>query len=113
VLSANKELAVYETFEQLFGRKISLDELTADIRKFERNSLLWTCAEIVSQVQLWARPALHNRSNYLRYLTEFFDETTSRSLLTGSRSTSPVRLLFHRRQIALISKLAAQHCRDG
>jgi hypothetical protein len=112
-LSANTELAVYETFEDIFQRKISLDELIADIRKFERGSLLWICAEIVSRVQLWARPALHNRVNYLRYLVEFFDETTSSCLLAGSQSRFPVKLLFHRRQIVLISKLAAQHCQGG
>lgn len=112
-LSAHTELGVYETFEELFGRKTSLDELIADICKFQRNSLLWICAEIVSRVQLWARPALRNASNYQRYLIELFDETTSSRLLAGSQSTSPVRLLFHRRQIVLIAKLAAQHCQDG
>jgi hypothetical protein len=112
-LSAHTELGVYETFEELFGRKTSLDELIADICKFERNSLLWICAEIVSRVQLWARPALRNASNYQRYLIELFDETTSSRLLAGSQSTSPVRLLFHRRQIVLIAKLAAQYCQDG
>lgn len=112
-MGAHTELGVYETFEELFGRKASLDELVSDIRKFERNSLLWVCAEIVSRVQLWARPAQYDRSNYQRYLTEFFDVTTSRILLAGSQSTSPVRLLFHRRQILLIAKLAAQQSQNG
>jgi hypothetical protein len=47
------ELAVYETFEDLFGRRSTLDELITDIRSFRQQSVLWVCATIVTGLQLW------------------------------------------------------------
>ena len=38
------QLAVYETFEDVFGRKSTLDELIADIRSFRQQSVLWVFA---------------------------------------------------------------------
>lgn len=111
-LSATTMPAVYETFESLFNRRSSEDELIDAIRRFERNSLLWVCAEIVARIQLWARPALHNRNNYLSYLRDLFDPETSTELFRRSTSEYPVRLVFHRRQIGLIAKLAVRYA-DG
>lgn len=111
-LSATTMPAVYETFESLFNRSSSEDELINAIRRFERNSLLWICAEIVARIQLWTRPALHNRANYLNYLHELFAADTSAELLRRSVCTVPVRLVFHRRQIGLIAKLAVRYA-DG
>ena len=90
-----------------------MDELVAEISKYERSSILWICAEIVCRVQLWARPALHNRRNYLGYLRDFFEPSESQVLIAGSESTSPFRLLFNRRQIGLVAKLALKHCANG
>jgi hypothetical protein len=105
--------AVYESFEELFGRKSSIDELIAEISKYERSSMLWICAEIVCRVQLWARPGARNRANYSRYLQEFFEPSVSRRLVAGQSSVHPFRFLFHRRQIDLVAKLALQHCGSG
>ncbi len=105
--------AVYENYEDQFGQKSSLDALVAEITKYERSSLLWICAEIVCRVQLWSRPAGYNRSNYMRYLTEFFEPSVATRLITGASSTMPVRLLFHRRQIGLVAKLAVKHAGTG
>ena len=109
VLSAKTLPAVYETFEDRFGRKSSMDELITAISRYERISLLWVCAEIVARLQLWARPALQNRANYLDYLWNLFHPLLSLRLLRGTLSTSPVRLVFHRRQIGLVAKLALKH----
>ncbi len=105
--------AVYETFNDAFGRKSSMEELISAISNYEKSSILWICAEIVCRVQLWARPALHNRLNYLGYLRDFFEPSTSQLLIARSESTSPVRLLFNRRQIGLVAKLALKHCGNG
>jgi hypothetical protein len=90
-----------------------MEELIAEISKYERSSILWICAEIVCRVQLWARPALHNRRNYLAYLQDFFEPSVSQRLIVGSQSTFPVRLVFNRRQIGLVAKLALKHCGNG
>jgi hypothetical protein len=90
-----------------------MEQVVAEVRKYDRNSLLWVCAEIVCRVQLWSRPAGHNRPNYLQYLRDFFDPMLSERMIAGAYSTLPVRLLFHRRQIGLIAKLAVKHGREG
>ena len=102
------ELAVYETFEDLFGRRSTLDELITDIRSFRQQSVLWVCATIVTGLQLWggvdSEPEV-----YARFLSLFFDADTRSRLIAGYWSF-PQRLLFHRRQILLIAKLAILHC---
>lgn len=112
-MSAHTELAVYETFEDIFGQKSTLDELIADLKRFDRQSLLWICAETVTGLQLWNRPDLQDEQNYLRYLQEFFDPALHARLLAGYTSTLPRKRVFHRRQILLIAKLAVKHCSTG
>lgn len=91
--------AVYESFEELFGRKSSIEELIAEVRKYERSSMFWICSEIVCRVQLWARPGARNRANYRMYLQELFEPSISQRLVAGESSVHPVRFVFHRRPI--------------
>jgi hypothetical protein len=104
------ELAVYETFEEVFLRRSTLDELIADLRVFSQQSVLWVCAAIVTGVQLWNRPNLQPFDIYQRFLSLFFDGALRARFIVGYWSTDPRRFLFHRRQILLISKLAILHC---
>ena len=107
-MSIGAELAVYETFEDLFGRRSTLDELVADVKSFQLQSVLWVCAVIVTGLQLWnsddAQPDV-----YARFLSLFFDAATQSRLIAGYWSTPP-RRVFHRRQVLLIAKLAILHC---
>ena len=107
-MSSGTELAVYETFEDLFGRRSTLDELVDEISGFQLQSVLWVCAVIVTGLQLWnsidAQPEV-----YARFLALFFDVGTRSRLLAGYWSTPP-RRVFHRRQVLLIAKLAILHC---
>ena len=102
------ELAVYETFEDLSGRRSTLDELIADLRSFRQQSVLWICATVVTGLQLWDRvdpvPDV-----YARFLSLFFDAATRVRLIAGYWRY-PQRLVFHRRQILLIAKLAIRYC---
>ena len=54
-MSVGVELAVYETYEDIFGRKSSLAELESEIKQFSQSSLLWVCATVVIGAQLWDR----------------------------------------------------------
>src|ERR1039457_3901194 len=54
-MPAASQLAVYETFESVYGRKSTMDELIAEIRPFTQQSVLWVCAVIVTGMQLWNR----------------------------------------------------------
>ncbi len=85
-----------------------MDELIADVQSFSQQSVLWMCALIVTGVQLWDKIDSQPDA-YARFLSLFFDSDTRLRLVAGYWS-SPRRILFHRRQILLISKLAILHC---
>lgn len=104
------ELGVYETFEEVFGRRSTLDELIADISPFSQQSVLWVCATIVTGMQLWNKPDLQRPDIYARFLSLFFDTAVRARLLAGYLSTDPKKFLFHRRQVLLLAKLAILHC---
>lgn len=104
------QLGVYETFDDVFGRKSSWNELVADIRSFKLQSVLWVCATIVTGMQLWARIDLQPLDVYQQLLALFFDRSLQFRFLAGYWAADPRRLLFHRRQILLIAKLAILHC---
>jgi hypothetical protein len=101
------ELAVYETFEEVYGRRSTLEELIRDIAAFSQQSVLWLCAAIVTGVQLWDTID-SQRAAYSQFLALFLDNDL-RLRLTAGYWSSPRRLLFHRRQILLITKLAILH----
>lgn len=82
-MSGHTAPAVYETYEQVYGRKSSIDELIAEVSKYEGSSILWIFAEIVCRIQLWARPGTRNRANYLRYLRELFEPSVANDWLPG------------------------------
>jgi hypothetical protein len=42
------QLAVYETYEEFYGQKSTMDELIADIARFDQQSMLWVCAVIIT-----------------------------------------------------------------
>jgi hypothetical protein len=109
-MNGTTELGVYETFEDVFGRKSTPDELIEDIRAYTQKSVLWVCAVIVTGMQLWTRIDLQPFDVYQRLLTLFFDPSLSSRLMAGYWASEPRRILFHRRQILLIAKLAILHC---
>ena len=109
-MSGRSELGVYETFENIYGRKSTLDELVAEISVFTQQSILWVCAVIVTGMQLWNRVDLQSYEVYLRLLSLYFDASLRSRLIAGHWSSNPRRVVFHRRQILLIAKLAILHC---
>ncbi len=103
-MSNGLDLAVYETFEDNFGRKASLEEVVQEISQFSLSSLLWVCATIVTGLQLWDRgePPLEVYSDLLKL---FFPHNLVTRFQIGFWSKDPRREVFHRRQILLIAKL--------
>src|SRR6185312_15636614 len=65
---------------------------------------------IVTGMQLWTRIDLQPLEVYRRLLLLFFDPSLQARLLAGYWASDPRRLLFHRRQVLLISKLALLYC---
>ena len=109
-MQGGSELGVYETYEDIFGRKSTMDELVAEVRSFKQQSVLWVCAVIVTGMQLWNRIDLQSPEVYSRLLSLYFDANIRTRLIAGYWSSNPRRVLFHRRQILLIAKLAILHC---
>jgi hypothetical protein len=104
------QLAVYETYEDLYGRKSTLDELIAEVGKFTQQSMLWVCAVIVTGMQLWNRIDAQPEGVFRTLVNLYFDRSLHARLIAGHWSSNPRRVLFHRRQILLIAKIAIKHC---
>jgi hypothetical protein len=107
------QLAVYETFESVHGRKSTMDELIADIRPFTQQSVLWVCAVIVTGMQLWNRVDSQPADVYRSLLALYFEPELHIRFVAGYWSSNPRRVLFHRRQVLLIAKIAILHCSGG
>ena len=107
------QLAVYETFESVYGTKSTMDELIADIRPFTQQSVLWVCAVIVTGMQLWNRVDSQPANVYRRLLSLYFNRELHIRFIAGYWSSNPRRVLFHRRQVLLIAKIAILHCSGG
>jgi hypothetical protein len=107
------ELAVYETFEDIFGRKSSLDELVSEVASFTQQSVLWVCSEIAVGLQLWTRFDLQSPDTYAGLISRHFGKDLQLRFMRDYWSSNPRRLLFHRRQVLFIAKLAILHCSAG
>lgn len=103
------QVGVYETFEAIYGRKSTLDELIADVSQFTQKSMLWVCATIVAGMQLWNRVDTQPGDVFSTLVQVYFDPPLRGRMLAGYWSSNPRHVLFHRRQIMLIAKLAIKH----
>ena len=106
------EMGVYETYEEIYKRKSTLDELIKDVSQFTQKSMLWVCALIVTGMQLW-NPLDAKLGDIFSSLVDlYFDPPLRSQMLVGFWARNPRRVLFHRRQILLIAKLAIKHCSE-
>jgi hypothetical protein len=112
-MTGKTELAVYETFEDIFKRKSTLEELIRDIQQFSQQSVLWVCAWVVTGVQVWNRLDAQPEDTCLKFISHFFSGDIYLHLLAGYWNKEPRRAVFHRRQLLLIAKLAISHCGGG
>src|SRR5271165_3259634 len=88
------EVGVYESYEEFHGRKSTMDELVADIAKFDRQSMLWVCGVIITGMQLWDRLDRQPPDVFLTLIRLYFDKPFHRRLLIGFWSKVPRRVLF-------------------
>ena len=95
--------------EHLWPKKHA-GRVIGEIRQFKQQSVLWVCAVIVTGMQLWNRLDLQPPRVYAQLLSLYFDRDIRNRLIVGYRSSSPRRVLFHRRQVLLIARLAIAHC---
>ena len=106
------ELIAFESFADLFGQQLRFEELCESLSGFSRNSVLWVCSYIGVSLQLWNRNS--DDSPNVEYLINVFFEPrlAQRLLLRRQFLSEGKRVVFHRRQLLFLAKLALSHCTD-
>lgn len=96
-MNGGTQLGVYESFEDIFGRKSTWEELIAEIRAFKQQSVLWVCATIAAGRQLWTRLDLQPEEVYRQPQVVF---------RTGIAGAPASRLLVDRSETGALSPSA-------
>lgn len=102
------KISVFATYEQMHGRKSTIAELAERLKPFSRESVLYTCSVRGMVLRLW-QGADWDRANHDLLLTACFDPLRGDWYKLSARTEDP-ELVFHRRQLLLIMKLAIEHC---
>src|SRR5215813_12094104 len=101
-------IATYATFEVMHGRKSALSEIAARLRPFSRESILYLCSAIGMILKFWQRGDW-DRTHYELLIRAVFEPLRAEWYCLSARSSRP-EIVFHRRQLLLIMKLAIEHC---
>jgi len=109
-MTATVRISVYATFEVMHGRKASLEELVERLRPFSRWSIIYACATVGMILKLWQRGDW-DRTHYGLLINAFFEPLRGDWYRLCAREGEP-ELVFHRRQLLLIMKLAIEHCAE-
>lgn len=104
-------LAGYATFEEMHGRKSTLPELIDRLKPFSRESVLYICAATGMILKLWQRGGW-DHTNYDLLIASAFESLRGDWYRLSARSNDP-ELVFHRRQLLLLMKLAIEHCPEN
>jgi hypothetical protein len=102
--------ATYSTFQQMHGRKSSLQELVDRLRPCSRDSVVSLCSFICVLLKLWDADPF-DLSRYDHLISCAFDWLRGDWYKLAARFLQP-EFVFHRRQLLLITKLAALHCQE-
>jgi hypothetical protein len=103
-------LAQYATFEQMHGYRSSLAELIQKLRPFSRESVVYVCAVIGMILKLWQRGG-GDQTHYDLLVADSFDPLRGDWYRLSAHMEDP-ELVFHRRHLLLLMKLAVEHCPD-
>ncbi len=101
---------IYATFEQMHGRRSTVPEIVALLRQFSRESVLYVCSVTGSILELWQRGAW-KKENYDVAIDSAFEFIRGDWYKSAARMNEP-ELVFHRRQLLFLMKLAIEHCAE-
>lgn len=101
-------LASYETFEEMHGRRSSLQELIDGLKLYSQSSVLYVCATTGVVLKLWDRSGW-DRQAYDKLIPTFFEFLRSDCYRRAVNLPMP-QIVIHRRQLLFLMKLAIQHC---
>lgn len=99
--------ASYATYEQMHGRKSTVDELTHMLQRFSRESVLYVCAVTGIILKLWERGGW-DRANYDMLIDGAFEFIRGDWYKLAERMDD--ELVYHRRQLLFLMKLGIEHC---
>lgn len=102
------DISTYATFEVMHGRKSSLPELAKQLQPFARESIIYFCSAIGLILKLWQRGDW-DRTHYQLLVRSVFEPLRADWYCFSLHTGSP-EIVFHRRQLLLIMKLAIEHC---
>ena len=102
------ELRTYATFEEMHGRKSALEEIIERLRVFSRESVLYACSVTATILKLWERGGWA-KENYEELIDGAFEFLRGDWYKLAMRMEE-AELVFHRRQLLLLMKLAVEHC---
>jgi hypothetical protein len=100
-------LATYATYEQMHGYKSTIADLIRQLQQFSRESVLYACAVTGIILKLWEREGW--RTNYDVAIDGAFEFIRGDWFKVAARLKNP-ELVFHRRQLLFLMKLAVEHC---
>jgi len=102
------KLAQYGTFEDMHGHKSNLAELIDRVKPFSRESVIYWCAVIGMILKTWQRGEW-DQTHYDYVVSQSFDSLRGDWYRASARTANP-ELVFHRRQLLLLMKIAVEHC---
>ena len=97
----------YATFEVMHGRKSTVEELISALNRYSRESILYLCSAIGMILKLWQGAEDH--THYELLIRAVFEPLRG-DWYCLSPQTRNRDIVFHRRQLLLIMKLAIEHC---
>lgn len=104
------KLRTYATFQEMHGYQSTLDDLIKKLKPFSRSSVLFACSVTGIMLKLW-KGSEWEKDLYAIAIDEVFEflraDWYKLAFREGERE-----LVFHRRQLLLIMKLAVEHCPD-
>jgi len=103
-------LATYATFEEMHGRKSTLDELIERLEIYSRESVLYICSVTGIILKLWQRGGWA-KENYFALIDSAFGDIRG-DYYKYALEKADAEMVFHRRQLLFLSKLAIEHCAE-
>jgi hypothetical protein len=102
------QIRTYATFKEMHGYESTLDDLISRLRPFSRKSVLFACSVTGIILQLW-KGNDWAKELYAWTIDEVFDPLRADWYKLAFKAGEH-ELVFHRRQLLLLLKLAVEHC---
>lgn len=104
-------MRTYATFKEMHGYQSTLEDLINKLRLFSRSSVLFACSVTGIMLKLW-KGSDWEKDLYASTIDEVFEPLRADWYKFAFRAGEQ-ELVFHRRQLLLLMKLAVEHCPEN